>query len=213
MGLPLHKASPSGIGKCVDPALDPNEPAVDVAQQNLRRVRHRGFRSLGRAGAGSTGQGRRARQGLLAIGSHDRSWRVLPPEAGSPLRRRCSSTILERRFASRRGRQGTGSTNTSTLPELNTVRRPSPSNRHSFFTLGSDSRPRPRAEARTASQTSSQAAERSTACKTNSSVKLSFSSPIISAAGVPRSNATRSQPHTSPLTSKPNPSRKRFTGK
>ena len=36
--------------------------------------------------------------------------RVLPPTAGSPRRRRCSSTMRERRLASRRGRQGTGST-------------------------------------------------------------------------------------------------------
>ena len=43
--------------------------------------------------------------------------RVLPPTAGSPRRRRCSSTMRERRLASRRGRQGTGSTRASILPE------------------------------------------------------------------------------------------------
>src|SRR5436190_1135299 len=47
--------------------------------------------------------------------------RVLPPVAGSPRRRRCSSTILERRLGSRRGRQGTGSTRTSTLPDAITA--------------------------------------------------------------------------------------------
>ena len=61
--------------------------------------------------------------------------RVLPPVAGSPCRRRCSSTILERRLASRRGRQGTGSTSTSTLPADKTLSRPRPSSRHSLRTL------------------------------------------------------------------------------
>ena len=61
--------------------------------------------------------------------------RVLPPDAGSPLRRRCSSTILERRFASRFGCQGTGATKTSTLPELYTASRPIPSSRQILTTL------------------------------------------------------------------------------
>jgi len=139
--------------------------------------------------------------------------RVLPPAAGSPMRRRCSSTILERRLASRLGRQGTGSTIASTLPEVDTASRPNPSSRHSFLTRGSLSRPRARREARTANQISSQAAERSTACRTRSRVKVSFSSPITTAVGEPRSRATRSQPQTSPLTSKPKFSRKRLTGR
>jgi dehydrogenase/reductase SDR family member 12 len=42
--------------------------------------------------------------------------------------------------------------------------------------------------------------------------ELSFSSPITTAAGSLPSRATRSQPHTSPLTSKPRSSRKRLTG-
>ena len=50
-------------------------------------------------------------------------WRVLPPAAGSPWRRRCSLTIRERRFGSRRGRHGAGSTSTSTLPDDETATR------------------------------------------------------------------------------------------
>src|SRR5579864_395845 len=46
--------------------------------------------------------------------------RVLPPCAGSPRRRRCSSTKVERRFGSRRGRQGPHSTRISTWPREET---------------------------------------------------------------------------------------------
>ena len=109
--------------------------------------------------------------------------RVLPPTAGSPLRLRCSSTIRERRFGSRRGRQGTGSTTTSTLSLADTATSPSPSRRQSFLTCASFSRPRPRGEARTASQTSSYAGSRSTACSSKSSVKVSFNSAMTTENG------------------------------
>ncbi len=140
-------------------------------------------------------------------------FRVLPPAAGSPWRLRCSSMILDRRLALLRGRHGAGSTNNSTLLELVTANRPKPRKRQSFFTRGSASRPRPRLDARTASQTSSHTAVRSTACSTNSRVNASLSSPITSAAGAPWSRATTSQPQISPLTSKPRPSRNCLTGK
>ncbi len=93
--------------------------------------------------------------------------RVLPPAAGSPCRRRCSSTSRDRRRGSRRGRHARGSTSSSTWPRGNTPRRPNPRKRQSLRTRGSASRPRPREETRTASQTSSQAAVRSTPCSTS----------------------------------------------
>src|SRR6478752_3471847 len=40
----------------------------------------------------------------------------VPPRTGSPSRRRCSLTRRDRRFGSRRGRHGPGSTSTSTRP-------------------------------------------------------------------------------------------------
>ena len=56
-------------------------------------------------------------------------------------------------------------------------------------------------------------AVRSTACNTRSRVNESLSSPMTTAVGEPLSSATRSQPQTSPLTSKPSFSRKRLTGR
>ena len=99
--------------------------------------------------------------------------RVLPPAAGSPLRRRCSSSDFGTAFRimPRTPRHRLNQNLYLAGIEIRQSR-PRPSRRQSFFTLGSDSRPRPRNDARTASQTSSQAAERSTACRTNSSVKL-----------------------------------------
>jgi hypothetical protein len=65
--------------------------------------------------------------------------------------------MRERRFASRLGFHGAAATTTSTRPSVVTVRRPKPRNRQSFFTRASFSRSRPRLEAATASQISSQA--------------------------------------------------------
>src|SRR5271166_6551782 len=59
---------------------------------------------------------------------------------GSPLRRRCSSTMRERRLASRLGFHGAGSATTLTRPSAATARRPKPRNRQSFFTRASFSR-------------------------------------------------------------------------
>src|SRR5262245_16977801 len=51
-------------------ALDAEKPAVDVAQQNLRRIRNGGL-DLGCASR-TAGQRSRARERLLAVGGHDR---------------------------------------------------------------------------------------------------------------------------------------------
>src|SRR4249920_989310 len=58
----------------------------------------------------------------------------------------------------------------------------------------------PRLATRTASQTSPQAAVRSTPCSTSSRLKASLSSPITTIGGSSPRNATRSLPQTSPLT-------------
>src|ERR1700722_14591464 len=73
--------------------------------------------------------------------------------------------MRERRLTSCLGFHGAGAANTSTRPSVVTVRRPKLKNRQSFFTRASFSRPRPRLEAATASQISSQADVRSTAWK------------------------------------------------
>src|SRR5881398_3087601 len=58
----------------------------------------------------------------------------MPPETGSPRRRRCSSSRRTRRLASRRGRHGPGSTSTSTRPAAETARSPKPKSRQSLRT-------------------------------------------------------------------------------
>ena len=75
------------------------------------------------------------------------------------------------------------------------------------------SRPFSRDERRAASQTSSHPAARSTPCKTSSRLKVSLSSLITTTGGSSPLNANRSQPPTSPLTTKPSPSRKPLTGR
>ena len=57
---------------------------------------------------------------------------VVPPMAGSPIRRRCSLTSRDRRLGSRRGRHGPGSTSTSTRPVDKTPSSPKPSRRQSL---------------------------------------------------------------------------------
>ena len=139
--FPGHERSAARIGQRVQPAFDPGEPTVYVAQQDFRCLGHAG-RQLARP-LGGLQERLGASQRLLPISGHDRL-RVLPPIAGSPLRRRCSWTILERRLPSRLGRHGTGSTSGSTLPEAVTLNSPKPSSRHSLCTRRSRSRPRPR---------------------------------------------------------------------
>src|SRR3954451_3614322 len=138
--------------------------------------------------------------------------RVLPPIAGSPLRRRCSVTNRERFFLSRRGLVVGGSTITSTAPVLVTASIPKPSRRQRLRYLTSLSRPLPRDDILAASHTSSHAPARSTACKTSSRLKDSFNSPITTIGGSSALRPTRSQPPTSPLTVKPRFSRKLLTG-
>src|SRR5262245_48420613 len=57
-------------GEGIGAALDAEEPAEDVAQQNLRRIRDGGF-DLGCA-PGAIDQRSRASERLLAVGGHDR---------------------------------------------------------------------------------------------------------------------------------------------
>src|SRR2546430_5708992 len=57
-------------GEAVGPAYDAEKPAVDIAQQNLRRIGDSGFDVGGAPGA--AGQRSRASECLLAIGGHDR---------------------------------------------------------------------------------------------------------------------------------------------
>src|ERR1700732_1680426 len=139
--------------------------------------------------------------------------RVLPPSAGSPLRRRCSATRRERFFGSRRGLVVGGLTITSTSPALVTASIPKPSRRQRLPQRASLYLPLPRVDILAASQTSSQAPARSTACSTSSRLKESFNSPITTIGGSSPLSATRSQPPTSPLTVKPRLSRKRLTGR
>src|SRR5437868_10395404 len=67
---PPHERGLAALGERIDTALDPDEPAVDVAEEDLpciRRVR------LEVAWAGRfQRQRRRTSQGLLAVGCHDR---------------------------------------------------------------------------------------------------------------------------------------------
>lgn len=37
--FPLHQCGPAAIGECIDPALDPHEPVVDIVEQNFRCIR------------------------------------------------------------------------------------------------------------------------------------------------------------------------------
>src|SRR6266700_3909530 len=57
-------------GEAVGPAYDAEKPAVDIAQQNLRRIGDSGFDVGGAPGA--AGQRSRASECLLAIVGHDR---------------------------------------------------------------------------------------------------------------------------------------------
>ena len=127
--------------------------------------------------------------------------------------RRCSSTRRDRRREFLRGVGAFGLSRTSTSPFVDTPNKPKPSLRQRLRNLASLSRPLPRDERRAASQTSSQAAARSTPCKTSSRLKANLSSPITTTGGSSPFNANRSQPPTSPLTTKPSPSRKALTGR
>ena len=80
-----------------------------------------------------------------------------------------------------------------------TASRPKPRSRQSR--CARLSRSRPRRVARTASQTSSAAARRSTPCRIRSSVRPSLSSVMTRKGGSPGRTATMSQPQTSPFTS------------
>lgn len=137
-------------------------------------------------------------------------WRVEPPGEGSPLRLACSLSRRARRRVSGRGRYGPGSASTSTRSRARlTAISPRPISLHSRCTR--ESRSRPRRVAGTASQTSSAARMRSTACSSRSSVKPSFISTIARRSPSTSWIATASQPFTSPFTRKPPVSRKRFT--
>src|SRR4029453_3332427 len=57
-------------GEGIGAALDAEKPAVDIAEQNLGRIRDSGFDVGGAPGA--AGQRSRAGECLLAIGGHDR---------------------------------------------------------------------------------------------------------------------------------------------
>ena len=59
MRLPAHERGPADLRKRVDAALDPDEPAIDVAEQDFRRIGGARLRSRGRPGYG---QGRRTDQ-------------------------------------------------------------------------------------------------------------------------------------------------------
>src|SRR2546428_2088177 len=79
-------------GEAVGPAYDAEKPAVDIAQQNLRRIGDSGFDVGGAPGA--AGQRSRASECLLAIGGHDRRLAAStgggvaepPPGFGEPAR-------------------------------------------------------------------------------------------------------------------------------
>ena len=125
---------------------------------------------------------------------------VLPPSAGSPLRFLCSSTMRERRFGSRRGRHGTGSTMTSTLPRSATARSPNPSRRQSFDAgIAPPVRVPGAKRAPPARPQLCRPAIRSTACRTGSRESQVSQPAMTTAVGVPSSKATTSHPHTSPF--------------
>ena len=136
-----------------------------------------------------------------------------PPSAGSPRRRRCSSTRRDRRRGFLRAIGAVGLTSTSTSPFGNTPSKPNPRLLQRLRNLPSLSRPLPRDEMQAASQTSSLVVARSTPCKMSSRLKVSLSSQITTTGRSSPFNATRSQPPTSPLTTKPSPSRKALTGR
>jgi hypothetical protein len=135
----------------------------------------------------------------------------LPPGAGSPCLRRCSSINLERLLVSRRGIEAEGLSSTSTWSSEPIPSSPKPSRRHNLRNRTSLSLPLPRVDSRAASQTSSPTEARSTPCSTSSRLNCSFSSQITMIGGTSALNASRSQPPISPLTIKPNPSRKSLT--
>ena len=168
------------------------------------------LRSRGRRGpcAKAAAQARARWRYAVMIGVRDP-----PPSAGSPRRRRCSSTRRDRRRGFLRGIGAVGLTRTSTSPFGNTPSKPKPSLLQRLRNLASLSRPFPREDRRAASQTSSLVVARSTPCKMSSRLKVSLSSQITTTGRLSPFNATRSQPPTSPLTTKPSPSRKTLTGR
>jgi hypothetical protein len=115
-------------------------------------------------------------------------------------------------FGVMRGRQGPGSTRTSTLPDSDTASSPKPSSRQSF--LGSrvgftTTPPRRRAYG----QPDLIAGRRPFNSLQNQfkyKAELEFAN--NECGRCPAIQRYQAQPQTSPLTSKPNPSRKRFTG-
>ena len=194
------RAGPAGIGEGIDAALNPDEPVVDVAQQDLGRIWPR-WRST---------NGRCASERLLTIGGHDGLALAAPrrdhpgggdvrPRFWSDVWRRASDATAPARPALRfcpmlRPRAGRSRAGGIAFSPLNR----------------SPGRDRAAMRAQPA-RLSLLAAERSTACSTRSRVKVSLSSPMITAVGSPSRSATRSQQRTS--TPKPNFSRKRLTGR
>src|SRR3954463_16533252 len=84
---PPHERRLAALRERIDAALDPDEPAVNVAEKDLRRIRCVRFEVAwpGRFQR----QRRRTRQGLLAVGRHDRL-----PRAASRCRVAAAPAVL-----------------------------------------------------------------------------------------------------------------------
>ncbi len=106
-----------------------------------------------------------------------------PPGCGSPLRRRCSSISRERRLESRRGAGAAGLRIGSTRPlsrdSEQAEAEPSAEIAEAAVVW------RPLGASRAASQISSPARARSTACNTSSRLKAAFSSAMTTTGGAP----------------------------